>query len=90
MLIERVLTQINAQLSLNLPKPDWTQIITEKRATFTCTPGLKRPSMETGLPQVYLAGDYVAGDYPATLEGAVRAGLACAKAILPAKGKAPV
>ncbi|MEI8163470.1 MAG: FAD-dependent oxidoreductase, partial [Betaproteobacteria bacterium] len=31
---------------------------------------------------VWLAGDYVAGDYPATLEGAVRSGVAAARAAL--------
>ena len=29
-----------------------------------------------------LAGDYVAGDYPATLEGAVRSGVAAARLLL--------
>jgi hypothetical protein len=44
---------------------------TEKRATFRCTPGLRRPALFVA-PGLYAAGDYVAGPYPATLEGAVR------------------
>jgi len=47
----------------------------EKRATFACVPGLKRPGARP-LPGLSVAGDHVAGPYPATLEGAVRAGLA--------------
>jgi monoamine oxidase len=31
---------------------------------------------------LYLAGDYTASDYPATLEAAVRSGVACARAVL--------
>ncbi|MCI1005819.1 hydroxysqualene dehydroxylase HpnE [Herbaspirillum sp. C7C8] len=62
-----------------LATPGWHRVITEKRATFACTPGLQRPD-NTGMPSgLALAGDYVAGDYPATLEGAVRSGLAAAR-----------
>ena len=48
--------------------------LTEKRATFRCTPGLERSAMEIA-PRLHAAGDHVAGPYPATLEGAVRSGL---------------
>ncbi|MFN3885011.1 MAG: FAD-dependent oxidoreductase [Rhodocyclaceae bacterium] len=34
--------------------------------------------------RLMLAGDYVAGDHPATLEGAVRSGVAAARGILAA------
>jgi squalene-associated FAD-dependent desaturase len=61
-----------------LAAPTWTQVIAEKRATFACTPNLDRPGNETGLPGLALAGDYTACDYPATLESAVRSGLAAA------------
>jgi predicted NAD/FAD-dependent oxidoreductase len=54
------------------------QTVVEKRATFACVPGLKRPGMAIA-PGLWACGDYVEGPYPATLEGAVRAGLAVAQ-----------
>lgn len=64
-----------------LPEPEWARIITEKRATFACHPGMERPRAATPLRGFFLCGDYVASDYPATLEGAVRSGVACARLI---------
>jgi squalene-associated FAD-dependent desaturase len=55
--------------------------LVEKRATFRCTPALQRPPMVI-VPGLLAAGDYVQGPYPATLEGAVRAGLAAADSAL--------
>jgi squalene-associated FAD-dependent desaturase len=61
-----------------LRQPLQVKLITEKRATFSCTPGLIRPSASTGIEGLLRAGDHVAGDYPSTLEGAVRSGIAAA------------
>ncbi|HEX8986526.1 MAG TPA: hydroxysqualene dehydroxylase HpnE [Rhodocyclaceae bacterium] len=71
-----------AHLVPNLPAPQWTRVIVEKRATFACTPGLRRPATETPAKGLLLAGDYVAGDYPATIEGAVRSGVSAARLAL--------
>ncbi len=72
LLTEQVLAQGRLQLGLAELRPIKT--VVEKRATFACVPGLKRPTtrIATGL---LACGDYVEGPYPATLEGAVRSGL---------------
>ena len=69
-----------ARQQLGLPQLQVVQTIVEKRATFACTPGLLRPGMQIA-PGLLACGDYVQGPYPATLEGAVRSGLAAARAI---------
>jgi predicted NAD/FAD-dependent oxidoreductase len=51
------------------------QTVVEKRATFACVPGLRRPPLKVA-PGLWACGDYVEGPYPATLEGAVRAAIA--------------
>ena len=63
-----------------LAEPELLQLIAEKRATFRCVPGLDRPPSWI-CPGLVAAGDFVEGPYPATLEGAVRSGLAAVKAI---------
>lgn len=60
--------------------PTVRKVLAEKRATFACAPGLNRPPAVIA-PGLWAAGDYVAGPYPATLEGAVRAGQAAAREI---------
>ncbi len=67
--------QAERALGLHFDEPPAT--LTEKRATFRCTPGLTRPSGSIA-PGLAAAGDHVDGPYPATLEGAVRSGLAAA------------
>ena len=73
MLERAVLAQAAQQLGLTALQP--VQTVVEKRATFACTPGLHRPPARIA-PGLWAAGDYVDGPYPATLEGAVRSGLA--------------
>jgi hypothetical protein len=63
--------------------PVLARVLTERRATFLCTPELQRPSawLARGLAA---AGDYVDGPYPSTLEGAVRSGIGGLQALQPA------
>ena len=70
---QRVLAQAGQQLGLHNLQP--IQTVVEKRATFSCTPALKRPATAIA-PGLWAAGDYIDGPYPATIEGAVRSGLA--------------
>lgn len=78
---EQVLDQAVTQLAGWLPgRPQLLRVLSEKRATFLCTPGLERPPGEVA-DGLLAAGDYIAGPYPATLEGAVRSGVAAARRV---------
>ena len=48
-------------------------VIREKNATYSSSPAVEalRPPTRTALPNVFLAGDWTATGFPATLEGAV-------------------
>ena len=82
-LAQRVVTELRENFGI-AALPDWFQVVAEKRATFCCSPGLQRPSQQTALPNLMLAGDYTAGNYPATLEGAVLSGIRCSRSVLSA------
>ena len=68
-----------AREQLELPTLQIIQTVMEKRATFVCAPLAARPAAHIA-PGLLACGDYVQGPYPATLEGAVRSGLAAADA----------
>ncbi|MGZ8203945.1 MAG: hydroxysqualene dehydroxylase HpnE [Burkholderiales bacterium] len=65
-----------------LPRLAWHRVIAEKRATFECKVGLERPAITTPVECIHLAGDYTQSDYPATIEAAVRSGIAAARQVL--------
>ena len=71
-------TELQAS-GLTSKAPHWHRVIREHRATFSCTPNLERIPGDSGHPRVRLAGDHTWPDYPATLEGAVRSGVAAAR-----------
>jgi squalene-associated FAD-dependent desaturase len=79
-LAQKVLGELREEFGVT-EQPAWYKVIAEKRATFCCSPNLQRPSQQTPVPRLLLAGDYTAGDYPATLEGAVMSGLKCANLV---------
>lgn len=64
-------------------------VVKETAATFSPRPGVDRwrPSQRTSLPNLFLAGDWTATGWPATMEGAVRSGYLAAEAILSVCGQ---
>ena len=58
-------------------------VIKEVHATYSPRPGvdLNRPRPETVWPRVFLAGDWTATGWPATMEGAVRSGYLAAESL---------
>jgi zeta-carotene desaturase len=57
-------------------------VVREKRATFSVAPGQpERPGTRTGVPGLFLAGDWIDTGLPATIESAVISGQAAAKAV---------
>ncbi len=76
-LAQKVIAELRQEFDI-VDTPLWVKVIAEKRATFCCSPNLQRPAQATASARLFLAGDYTAGDYPATLEGAVMSGIRCA------------
>ncbi|MGE0404971.1 MAG: hydroxysqualene dehydroxylase HpnE [Candidatus Korobacteraceae bacterium] len=64
-------------------------VIKEIHATYAPLPGADtyRPAAASAWPRVFLAGDWTATGWPATMEGAVRSGYLAAEAVAQAAGK---
>ncbi|MBL8378229.1 MAG: FAD-dependent oxidoreductase [Burkholderiales bacterium] len=65
-----------------LPPPVRSRVITDRRATFRCTPGVSTPACRLPSGPLYFAGDHMIPGYPATLESAVRSGGSAARLLL--------
>jgi squalene-associated FAD-dependent desaturase len=63
-------------------------VIKEAKATFSPQPGVDRwrPRQQTSVKGMFLAGDWTATGWPATMEGAVRSGYLAAEAVLRVAG----
>jgi uncharacterized protein with NAD-binding domain and iron-sulfur cluster len=64
-------------------------VVKEVNATYSPRPGIEahRPSAATEWQRVFLAGDWTATGWPATMEGAVRSGYLAAEALTRSTGK---
>jgi squalene-associated FAD-dependent desaturase len=64
-------------------------VIKEVHATYSPRPGVDRyrPQPQTAWPRVFLAGDWTATGWPATMEGAVRSGYLAAEAVAKFAGR---
>lgn len=74
------------RLRPGLPDLVWSWTVVEKRATYACTPTRPIPAAPRLAAGIYLAGDYAYPEFPATIEAAVRSGIAAAHAVLTDRG----
>jgi uncharacterized protein with NAD-binding domain and iron-sulfur cluster len=76
-------TELFTYLGINPENISRYKIIKEKRATFIPNKEnlLKRPSANTKLENVFLAGDWTNTGLPATIEGAIKSGNTAAKEV---------
>ncbi|MGH7223156.1 MAG: hydroxysqualene dehydroxylase HpnE, partial [Gemmataceae bacterium] len=60
------------------------RVVTEHAATFSAVPGVDkwRPTQASPIANLFVAGDWTATDWPATMESAVRSGYLAAQALL--------
>lgn len=63
-------------------------VIKEVHATYAPSPGIDRfrPANATAWPRIFVAGDWTATGWPATMEGAVRSGYLAAEALARSAG----
>jgi uncharacterized protein with NAD-binding domain and iron-sulfur cluster len=65
------------------------RVVTEQSAVFSVKPGSEslRPSQRTPIEGLFLAGDWTATGWPATMEGAVRSGYLAAEEVTASLGQ---
>jgi len=86
---EAIIAQVRQELVEVLPEAAQAKLlqarlITQQHAVFSPLPGSEhlRPRQQTAVPNLFLAGDWTATGWPATMEGAVRSGYLAAEAVL--------
>jgi squalene-associated FAD-dependent desaturase len=80
-LVDRIAGELTARLGA--AELLWSRVSREPAATIAVRPGSERlrPRPETARPNVTRAGAWTGTGWPATMEGAVRSGLAAARAL---------
>jgi squalene-associated FAD-dependent desaturase len=75
--------RVAGQLTERLGPADlvWSRVSREPQATLALRPGVVRPTTATERPNVVRAGAWVDAGWPVTMEGAVRSGIAAARAL---------
>lgn len=89
-IVRRVLVDLHWALRESVGiEPTGFRSVKEKRATFSCKPGIDaqrpgtmRDGARGGIDNLILAGDWCDTGWPATMEGAVRSGNSAAAAVL--------
>jgi squalene-associated FAD-dependent desaturase len=91
---EEVQRRIVTELAQLFPAADAkalrrARVVTEHAATFSAVPGVDRwrPAQTSPLANLFVAGDWTATGWPATMEGAVRSGYLAAEALLKRLGR---
>ena len=84
-LVERIAGEVTGRLGH--AELLWSRVSREPAATIAVRPGSEeqRPGPQTGRPNVTRAGAWTRTGWPATMEGAVRSGLAAARALTAAR-----
>ena len=79
-LVERIAAQLTERLGA--AELLWSRVSREPYATIALRPGVVRPGVATGRPDVVRAGAWTDTGWPATMESAVRSGRAAAQHLL--------
>jgi uncharacterized protein with NAD-binding domain and iron-sulfur cluster len=88
--LERIVREMAALFPLAKPETIVrSRVVTERSATFSAVPGVDqwRPAQASRVENLFLAGDWTATGWPATMEGAVRSGYLAAEALLRRTGE---
>ena len=91
---EEVQRRISAEVARLFPAATLSalcraRVVTEQGATFSAVPGVDqwRPRQTSPIHNLFVAGDWTATDWPATMEGAVRSGYLAAEGLLNCLGR---
>jgi squalene-associated FAD-dependent desaturase len=86
-LVERIAAELTGRLGR--AELLWSRVSREPTATIAVRPGseAQRPGPLTGRPNVTRAGAWTGTGWPATMEGAIRSGLAAARALTAARAE---